>query len=78
MSDMPEKLLPTERILTMLREAPPRLATLTAGLRSEQLRAAPAPGEWSANVVLAHLRACADMWGGSIVKIEQIVRKLTT
>src|SRR5262249_16949966 len=28
-----------------------------------------APGEWSANDVLAHLRACADVWGGCIQKI---------
>jgi hypothetical protein len=49
--------------LTLLAEAPPRIATLTAGLTPAQLRATPNPGEWSANEVLAHLRACADMWG---------------
>jgi hypothetical protein len=27
------------------------------------------PGEWSANEVLAHLRACADVWGGCISTI---------
>lgn len=26
----------------------------------------PVPGEWSTNEVLAHLRACGDMWGGCI------------
>ena len=30
------------------------------------LRAAPAPGEWSAVEVLAHLRACGDVWGGYV------------
>jgi hypothetical protein len=26
----------------------------------------PGPNEWSANDVLAHLRSCADVWGGCI------------
>lgn len=68
---MPEKPLPIEQILTMLAEAPPRLAALTAGLTPEQLRVAPAPGEWSANEVLAHLRACADVWGDCMIRIVQ-------
>jgi hypothetical protein len=33
------------------------------------LRTAPADGEWSVNDVLAHLRACADVWGGCIATI---------
>lgn len=60
---MPDKSLTSEQLLTLLAEAPPRIATLTAGLTPAQLRATPNPGEWSANEVLAHLRACADMWG---------------
>lgn len=42
---------------------------MTAGLEPAQLRAAPGPDEWSANDVLAHLRACADMWGDCIATI---------
>jgi hypothetical protein len=53
----------------MLAAAPPRIAALTAGLAPAQLQAEPAPGEWPANEVLAHLRACADMWGNCIVEI---------
>lgn len=53
-----------ERALTLLAEAPSRIATLTDGLEPAQLRTAPSRDEWSANDVLAHLRACADMWGG--------------
>jgi hypothetical protein len=60
---VPDKSLTSEQLLTLLAEAPPRIATLTAGLTPAQLRATPNPGEWSANEVLAHLRACADMWG---------------
>ena len=59
-------MLPIEQILTLLTESPPRIAALTAGLAPPRLRAAP-NDEWSANDVLAHLRACADVWGGSIV-----------
>ena len=66
---MPNKYLPVEQILTLLSAAPPRIATLADGLPPEPLRAAPAPGEWSANAVLAHLRACADVWGGCIARI---------
>ena len=29
----------------------------------------PEPGEWSARDVLAHLRACADVWGNYIMVI---------
>ena len=64
---MPDKLLPIEQILTLLDEAPRRIAEVTAGLAPARLRTAPNDDEWSANDVLAHLRACADVWGGSIV-----------
>jgi hypothetical protein len=62
--------LPTaEQLLAALAAAPPQIAECTAGLSAAQLRAAPAPGEWSANEVLAHLRACADVWGGCVATI---------
>jgi hypothetical protein len=66
---MPERSLPIEQILSMLAAGPPRLAVVTAGLEPAQLRAAPGQGEWSANEVLAHLRSCADVWGGCIATI---------
>jgi uncharacterized damage-inducible protein DinB len=53
----------------MLPATPPRIAALAAGLEPAQLRATPPEGGWSANEVLAHLRACADMWGNCIVAI---------
>lgn len=61
--------LTTEQILTLLAAAPTRLMALTSGLEPAQLRSSPAPDEWSANDVLAHLRACADVWGDSIATI---------
>jgi hypothetical protein len=57
------KYLPIDKILTILKETPPRLANLTAGSTPAQLHTAPTAGEWSVNEVLAHLRACADVWG---------------
>lgn len=66
---MPESELTSAQVLAMLAAAPPRIAELTAGLAPEQLRSAPAPGQWSAGEVLAHMRACADMWGGAIREI---------
>ena len=63
---MPREPLTTEQILTLLAATPPRIAALTAGRPPAQLQAPPNPDEWSANDVLAHLRACADMWGNCI------------
>ena len=61
---MPDKYFTIEQILTMLAAAPPRISALTASLAPDQLCAAPSPDEWSANDVLAHLRACNEVWGG--------------
>lgn len=63
---MPEKILPSEQLLTLLTAGPPRIAAAATGLTSAQLRTRPAPDEWSANEVLAHLRACSDVWGDCI------------
>ena len=66
---MPKDSLTTEQLLAALAATPPRLAALTAERTPAQLVAAPAPDEWSARDVLAHLRACADMWGDCITAI---------
>jgi hypothetical protein len=66
---VPSKLLTIEQVLTLLAENPQRIAGLTAGLAPTQLHAASSPGEWSLNNVLAHLRACSDVWGDYIMKI---------
>src|SRR5262245_5776926 len=64
---MSSRLLSREQALTLLKETPTSLDALTSGLAPAQLRTAPTPGAWSANEVLAHLRACADVWGDCIV-----------
>jgi hypothetical protein len=55
-----------EQVLTLLAATPSRIDALTAGLTPAQLQTAPNDDGWSANDVLAHLRACADVWGGCI------------
>ena len=60
---MTDKYLAIEKILIILKETPPRLAKLTAGLESAQLQNALSAAEWSVHDVFAHLRACADVWG---------------
>lgn len=66
---MPSKSLTIEELLTLLTETLARLAELTTGLAPGQLRRAPQKEAWSANEVLAHLRACADVWGGCMLAI---------
>ena len=58
---MPTSPLPIQQILSMLAENPLRIAAITAGLAPDQLRATPNFDGWSANEILAHLRACADV-----------------
>jgi hypothetical protein len=66
---MPSKRLTIEQVLTQLTETPKRIAELTAGVTPALLRLSPGPDEWSANEVLAHLRACGDVWGDHIAAI---------
>jgi DinB family protein len=61
--------LTIEQNLTLLAATPARLAKITQGLSRAQLMTPPKPGEWSARDVLAHLRACSDMWGKYIMWI---------
>ena len=66
---MPSRSLTIEQVLTLLAETPRRLEALTAGVPAARLQTTPNDDEWSANDVLAHLRACADVWGGCIAVI---------
>jgi hypothetical protein len=63
---MYDRPLTSEQVLTLLAETPPRLAALTGSLAPAELQTRPGPAEWSLNEILAHLRACSDMWGGYI------------
>lgn len=63
---LPEVGVTSEEVLARLRRTPQRLADLTAEIPAQRLRSQPEPEAWSAVEVLAHLRACADVWGDCI------------
>jgi hypothetical protein len=66
---MARQLMTIEQILSILRETPGRLSALTSDLTEAQLHARPEHGEWSVTEIAAHLRSCADVWGGVIETI---------
>jgi hypothetical protein len=55
--------------LDLLAEAPRRIEAFTEGLSPEQLRRRLSADAWSINDILAHLRACGDMWGDGIARL---------
>ena len=55
--------------MTLLAENPMRLTAITARAAPVHLQSKPTLDGWSANDVLAHLRACADVWGDCIAAI---------
>lgn len=55
-----------QHFLDTLADTPRRLATASTDVDDSRLHFRPSPGSWSALEILAHLRACADVWGASI------------
>lgn len=55
-----------DKYLKLLEENPRAIATVTHGLADTRLSGKPDAKAWSANDILAHLRACADIWIHSI------------
>ena len=55
-----------EQVLKLLRQTPRRMAAASNGLVNARLHFKPDENSWSANDILAHLRACADVWGKGI------------
>lgn len=55
-----------DELLRLMADTPVRLNAVSRGLDDDRLQRPPSAGAWSANEILAHLRACADVWGGSI------------
>ncbi len=66
---MPGSPLTPQQVLLLLPQTPERIDTLTTGLSVSKLHTAPDDSGWSPNDVLAHLRPCADVWGGCILRI---------
>lgn len=63
---MAGKILTIEQTLTLLAYTPQRLVAFSEEAQPIQLHTSLGQDEWSANDVLAHLRACADVWGNCI------------
>ena len=59
----------TENVLRLLAATPRRIASLSRGVDISELHFRPDQDSWSANDILAHLRACADVWGKSIMEM---------
>jgi hypothetical protein len=55
-----------QEFLEQLADTPRRLTVASANVDETRLRLKPDPSGWSALDNLAHLRACADVWGASI------------
>ena len=66
---MPRSQLTIDEIMAILPATVPRVASLTDGLSGAQLVARPEPAEWSANELLAHIRAAQDVLGTNIIRI---------
>jgi hypothetical protein len=56
-----------ETLLKHLADTPHRIASASQGHERTRLHFRSDADVWSANDVLAHLRACADVWGKAIV-----------
>lgn len=52
--------------LAQLVDTPPSIQAFVAGLSADDLRWSPGKKDWSVVEILAHLRACADVWSYSI------------
>lgn len=59
--------LPPETILQILADGPTRIEAATSQISAVFLAQPPDPGEWSLLEILAHLKACQDVWGDNRV-----------
>jgi DinB family protein len=53
-------------VLTLLSGTPQKIAQIAQGLSEPRLHRRPEVDAWSAQEIVAHLRACAEVWGRSI------------
>jgi len=58
-------------ILQALADAPKRIEKAALRVDKKRLHARSAKEPWSPNDILAHIRSCADVWGGSMEKMLQ-------
>jgi hypothetical protein len=53
-------------VIKLLAGTPQQIESICSGVDISRLHARSTEEKWSANDILAHLRACADIWGESI------------
>jgi len=53
-------------VLKLLSATPKKIARIAQGFNEQQLNRRPDVDAWSAKEIVAHLRACAEVWGRSI------------
>jgi len=58
-----------EIYLHLLEETPRRLTKITKSFDEARLQQKTKEEPWSVNEILAHLRSCMDVWGGSIERM---------
>ena len=59
-----------EQVLKSLADTPDHLAEMIHGIKDDRLYYGKLdPEAWSVNDILAHLRSCAVIWGGDILKM---------
>lgn len=60
-----------QMVIGLLEKSPLEIETRTKGINPKKLQTRPDPDSWSAVEFLAHLHACATIWGKSIEKMLQ-------
>lgn len=58
-----------QAVLAVLAETPEQIARIVRGRSDRQLQRRPEADAWSAQEIVAHLRACAEVWGRSIERM---------
>src|SRR5262249_3308056 len=61
--------LQIDSVVDLLKATPRRIASVTRGLSDAVLKRRPGEDAWSVAEILAHLRACSDVWGDSILRM---------
>jgi uncharacterized damage-inducible protein DinB len=56
-------------VIELLKTTPRHITSAVSGFSDNELTWKPTADSWSVAEVLVHLRACADVWGDSIMKI---------
>lgn len=59
----------TKQVINLLKQGPLLIRKATDGVQTKQLHVRMDEEPWSINDILIQLRACSDVWGGTIMKM---------